>query len=104
MREEQSRREQFTQGSVSRQLPPSVTSGHQASLLLREQDESTSVSIDLEPGMGQQIQTMATMRDDTVSRILSKNLSFYLFILFYLFQFICFRTLIFNQEQTQCKI
>lgn len=66
MREEQSRREQFTQGSVSRMLPPSVISGKQGSLLLMEQDSSTSVSIDLEPGMGQQMMVQRTMRDDTV--------------------------------------
>lgn len=67
MREEQNRREQFTQGSVSRQLPPSVTSGKQGSLLLLEQDSGSSVSIDLEGGMEQQMMMQRTMRDDTVN-------------------------------------
>lgn len=53
MREEQSRREQFTQGNVSSMLPPSIVSGRQGSLLLQEQDSSASVSIDLEPAMSQ---------------------------------------------------
>lgn len=53
MREEQNRREQFTQGHVSTMLPPSIVSGKQGSLLLQEQDSSASVSIDLEPAMNQ---------------------------------------------------
>lgn len=67
MREEQNRREQFSHGSVSTMLPPSV-SGKQGSLLLQEQDSGASVSIDLEPAMGQ-LSLQKTMYDDTVSFI-----------------------------------
>lgn len=64
MKEEQSRREQFTQGNVSAMLPPSVISGRQGSLLLQEQDSGAPVSIDFEPTMMRQIQ--ARVYDDTV--------------------------------------
>ncbi|XP_063981986.1 syntaxin-5 [Diachasmimorpha longicaudata] len=64
MREEQTRREQFTQGHVSTKLPPSVMSGQQGSLLLQEQDSSTSVSIDFEPDP-RQMMIQKTMRDDS---------------------------------------
>lgn len=66
MREEQSRRQQFTQGSVSTMLPPSVVSGRQGSLLLQEQVSNNSVAIDLEPAMNHQLMQQA-MQDDTVS-------------------------------------
>lgn len=66
MREEHSRRQQFSQGSVSTMLPPSVVSGKQGSLLLQEQDANSSVAIDLEPAMGQLTMQQA-IRDDTVS-------------------------------------
>jgi len=66
MREEQSRRQQFTQGSVSTMLPPSVVSGKQGSLLLQEQVSNNSVAIDLEPAMNHQLMQQA-MQDDTVS-------------------------------------
>jgi len=66
MREEQSRRQQFTQGSLSTMLPPSVVSGRQGSLLLQEEISSNSVAIDLEPAMNQQLQQQM-IRDDTVS-------------------------------------
>jgi len=67
MREEQSRRQQFTQGSVSTMLPPSVVSGKQGSLLLQEEASSNSVTIDLEPAMSHQLMQQA-MQDDTVSK------------------------------------
>ncbi|KYN07102.1 PREDICTED: syntaxin-5 [Cyphomyrmex costatus] len=63
MREEQSRRQQFTQGSLSTMLPPSVVSGRQGSLLLQEEISSSSVAIDLEPVMNQQLQQI--IQDDT---------------------------------------
>jgi len=66
MREEQSRRQQFTQGSLSTMLPPSVVSGRQGSLLLQEEISSNSVAIDLEPAMNQQLQQQM-IQDDTVS-------------------------------------
>lgn len=66
MREEQSRREQFSHGHVSTMLPPSVVSGKQGSLLLQEQDSGASVSIDLEPAMGQ-LSMQRAVYDDTVS-------------------------------------
>lgn len=65
MREEQSRRQQFTQGSLSTMLPPSVVSGRQGSLLLQEEISNNSVAIDLEPAMNQQLQQV--IQDDTVS-------------------------------------
>lgn len=65
MREEQNRREQFSHGNVSTMLPPSV-SGKQGSLLLQEQDSGASVSIDLEPAMGQ-LSLHKPIYDDTVS-------------------------------------
>ena len=67
MREEQSRREQFSHANVSTMLPPSVVSGNQGSLLLQEQDSSASVSIDLEPNMRQYSMQQVAIRDDTVS-------------------------------------
>lgn len=66
MREEQSRRQQFTQGSLSTMLPPSVVSGKQGSLLLQEEISGSSVAIDLEPAMNQQ-QQQQFIQDDTVS-------------------------------------
>jgi len=66
MREEQSRRQQFTQGSLSTMLPPSVVSGRQGSLLLQEEISSNSVAIDLEPAMNQQLQQQM-IQEDTVS-------------------------------------
>lgn len=66
MREEQSRRQQFTQGSLSTMLPPSVVSGRQGSLLLQEEISNNSVAIDLEPAMNQQLQQQF-IQDDTVS-------------------------------------
>jgi syntaxin 5 len=65
MREEQTRREQFSHGSVSTMLPPSVVSGNQGSLLLQEQDSGASISIDLEPAMGQ-LSLQRSVYDDTV--------------------------------------
>lgn len=67
MREEQSRREQFSHGNVSSSLP-----GKQSSLLLQEQDAGASVSIDLEPAMGQ-LSMQTAIYDDTVSTHCSKN-------------------------------
>lgn len=64
MREEQSRRQQFTQGSVSTLLPPSVA-GKQGSLLLQEETSSSSVVINLDSAMMQAVQ------DDTVSFIVN---------------------------------
>lgn len=66
MREEQSRKQQFTQGSLSTMLPPSVVSGKQGSLLLQEEISSNSVAIDLEPAMNQQLQQQI-IQDETVS-------------------------------------
>ncbi|KAK1124498.1 Syntaxin-5 [Melipona bicolor] len=63
MREEQSRRQQFTQGSVSTMLPPSVT-GKQGSLLLQEENSPSSVAIDLEPAMGQLTMQQAIQDDN----------------------------------------
>lgn len=71
MKEEQSRRQQFTQGAVSTLLPPSVVSGNQGSLLLQEQDSSSSVSINLEPAMGQMM-AQRMIRDDTDTYIQSR--------------------------------
>lgn len=68
MREEHSRRQQFTQGSLSTMLPPSVVSGKQGSLLLQEEVSNNSVAIDLEPAMNHQLMQQA-MQDDTVSII-----------------------------------
>lgn len=65
MREEQSRRQQFTQGSLSTMLPPSVVSGRQGSLLLQE-EANNAVAIDLEATMNHQLIQQA-MQDDTVS-------------------------------------
>lgn len=65
MREEQSRRQQFTQGSVSTMLPPSVA-GKQSSLLLQEQETPLSTVIDLEPAMGQ-LMLQQAIQDDTVT-------------------------------------
>ncbi|XP_015185827.1 PREDICTED: syntaxin-5 [Polistes dominula] len=70
MREEQTRRQQFSQGSVSTMLPPSVVSGKQGSLLLQEQ-ESNSVAIDLEPAMGQ-LSMQRILQDDTDSYVQSR--------------------------------
>lgn len=64
MREEQSRRQQFTQGSVSTLLPPSVA-GKQGSLLLQEETSPSSVVINLDSAMMQAVQ------DDTVSFIIN---------------------------------
>ncbi|XP_050492092.1 syntaxin-5 [Bombus huntii] len=69
MREEQSRRQQFTQGTVSTMLPPSVT-GKQGSLLLQEEN-SPSVAIDLEPAMGQLVMQRA-IQDDTDAYLQSR--------------------------------
>ncbi|XP_066592011.1 syntaxin-5 [Prorops nasuta] len=70
MREEHSRRQQFTQGTVSTKLPPSVVSGQQGSILLQEQDKNSSVVIDL--GEGMQIQTQHQTQDDTESYLQSR--------------------------------
>ncbi|KAG5317205.1 STX5 protein, partial [Pseudoatta argentina] len=70
MREEQSRRQQFTQGSLSTMLPPSVVSGKQGSLLLQEEISSNSVAIDLEPVMNQQLQQI--IQDDTDAYVQSR--------------------------------
>lgn len=67
MREEQNRRDQFTQGSVSSSLPPSVVQGRQGSLLLQEQDSNPSVSIDLEGSMTQQLTLRRPVYDESVS-------------------------------------
>ncbi|KAJ8672705.1 hypothetical protein QAD02_003965 [Eretmocerus hayati] len=75
MREEQSRREQFSHGNMSASLPPGVASGRQGSLLLQEQDAGTSVSIDLEPAMGQlslQRNMQMAVYDDTDSYLQSR--------------------------------
>ncbi|XP_029036992.1 syntaxin-5 [Osmia bicornis bicornis] len=65
MREEQTRRQQFTQGSVSTMLPPSVA-GKQGSLLLQEQDSPSSTVIDLEPAMGQ-LTLQQAIQDDSMA-------------------------------------
>ncbi|XP_071856472.1 syntaxin 5 [Bombus fervidus] len=70
MREEQSRRQQFTQGTVSTMLPPSVT-GKQGSLLLQEENSASSVAIDLEPAMGQLVMQRA-IQDDTDAYLQSR--------------------------------
>ncbi|XP_076641371.1 syntaxin 5 [Halictus rubicundus] len=70
MREEQSRRQQFTQGSVSTMLPPSVA-GKQGSLLYQEQDSPSSVTIDLEPAMGQ-LSLQQAIHDDTDAYVQSR--------------------------------
>lgn len=71
MREEHSRRQQFTQGSVSTMLPPSVVSGKQGSLLLQEEASSNSIAIDLEPAMNHQLMQQA-MQDDTDAYVQSR--------------------------------
>ncbi|XP_014221115.1 syntaxin-5 [Trichogramma pretiosum] len=68
MREEQSRREQFSHGHISTMMPPSAVAGQQGSLLLQEQDSGASVSIDLEPAMGQ-LSLQRAVYDDTDSYI-----------------------------------
>lgn len=70
MREEQSRRQQFTQGSVSTMLPPSVA-GKQGSLLFQEHDPPSSVTIDLEPAMGQ-LMLQQAIQDDTDAYVQSR--------------------------------
>ncbi|XP_014473870.1 PREDICTED: syntaxin-5 [Dinoponera quadriceps] len=70
MREEQSRRQQFTQGSLSTMLPPSVVSGRQGSLLLQE-EANNAVAIDLEPAMNRQLMQQA-MQDDTDAYVQSR--------------------------------
>ncbi|XP_011305955.1 syntaxin-5 [Fopius arisanus] len=70
MREEQSRREQFTQGHVSTRLPPSVMSGQQGSLLMQEQDSNT-VSIDFDPEP-RQMMIQKTIRDDSEAYVASR--------------------------------
>ncbi|XP_034943997.1 syntaxin-5 [Chelonus insularis] len=71
MKEEQHRRQQFTQGRVTTKMPPSAMSGgQQSSLLLEEQDNS--VSINLEPSMHQQTQMEKYMRDDTDQYVSSR--------------------------------
>ncbi|XP_076632873.1 syntaxin 5 [Colletes latitarsis] len=70
MREEQSRRQQFTQGSVSTMLPPSVA-GKQGSLLLQEQESASSVAIDLEPAIGQ-LSLQRAIHDDTEAYVQSR--------------------------------
>ncbi|XP_012535674.1 syntaxin-5 [Monomorium pharaonis] len=73
MREEQSRRQQFTQGSLSTMLPPSVVSGKQGSLLLQEEisGRDSSIAIDLEPTMTQQLQ-QSIIQDDTDAYVQSR--------------------------------
>ncbi|XP_020279276.1 syntaxin-5 [Pseudomyrmex gracilis] len=71
MREEQSRRQQFTQGSLSTMLPPSVVSGRQGSLLLQEEASSNSV---MEPIMNHQLTTMQqAIQDDTDAYVQSRT-------------------------------
>lgn len=65
MREEQNRRQQFTEGRVCTKMPASVMDGRQGSLLMQDQD-TTSVSIDFEPSEQQQLIMQTAMRDDTV--------------------------------------
>ncbi|KAH0539426.1 syntaxin-5 [Cotesia glomerata] len=70
MREEQNRRQQFTQGRVNTKLP--LTGGQQSSLLLEEQDtRGNSVSINVEP-MGGQMMMQQAIRDDTDSYVMSR--------------------------------
>lgn len=79
MREEQSRRQQFTQGSVSTLLPPSVT-GKQGSLLLQEETSPSSVVINLDSAMMQAVQ------DDTVSfiiNIITILFNYYIIIIYF---------------------
>ncbi|KAL2711959.1 syntaxin-5 [Vespula squamosa] len=71
MKEEQTRRQQFSQGSVSTMLPPSVVSGKQGSLLLQEQESSSSVAIDLEPAMNQ-LSMQQVSQDDTDAYVQSR--------------------------------
>lgn len=66
MREEQHRRQQFTEGRVCTRLPTSVMGGQQGSLLIQEHEQSNSVSIDLGSTEQQQLLTQVAMRDDTV--------------------------------------
>ena len=82
MRKEQSRREQFSHGSVSTMLPPSV-SGNQGSLIMQEQDSSSSVSIDLEPHMRQLSMQQVAVRDDTVCYSIFIQYEFCKYINFY---------------------
>lgn len=70
MKEEQTRRQQFSQGSLSTMLPPSVA-GKQGSLLFQEQDSPASVAIDLEPMMGQ-LTIQQAIQDDTDAYIQSR--------------------------------
>ncbi|XP_032689793.1 syntaxin-5 [Odontomachus brunneus] len=70
MREEQSRRQQFTQGSLSTMLPPSVVSGRQGSLLLQE-ETSNAVAINLEPTINHQLIQQA-IQDDTDAYVQSR--------------------------------
>ncbi|XP_029669201.1 syntaxin-5 [Formica exsecta] len=72
MREEQHRRQQFSQGSVSTMLPPSVVSGKQGSLLLQEEVSSNSVAIDVEPMMKHQLIMQQSMQDDTDAYVQSR--------------------------------
>ncbi|XP_012253959.1 syntaxin-5 [Athalia rosae] len=73
LKQQQCRREQFTQGPVSASLPPSAVAGRQGSLLLQEQSDSSSVSIDLEPAMGQQMaQRQAILYDETDTYVQSR--------------------------------
>lgn len=65
MKEEQSRREQFTHGNVSTSLPPPV-SGKQGSLLLQEQNSEVSLNMGLEPGMNQLSMQAYAIQDSTV--------------------------------------
>lgn len=71
MREEQSRRQQFTQGSLSTMLPPSVVSGRQGSLLLQEEASTTAITIDIEPAANHQLM-QKTMQDDTDAYVQSR--------------------------------
>ncbi|KAL0116742.1 hypothetical protein PUN28_009986 [Cardiocondyla obscurior] len=73
MREEQSRRQQFTQGPVSSMIPPSVVSSRQGSLLLQEEisNSNSSVAIDLEPVMSQQLH-QHSIQDDTDAYVQSR--------------------------------
>ncbi|KAK0181693.1 hypothetical protein PV327_003958 [Microctonus hyperodae] len=71
MREEQNRRQQFTEGRVCTKMPASVMGGRQGSLLMQDQD-TTSVSIDFEPSEQQQLIMQTAMRDDTESYVSSR--------------------------------
>lgn len=77
MREEKSRRDQFSHGPVSNMLPPGVVSGKQSSLLLQEQDSAASVSIDLEPAMGQ-LSIQRAVYDDSVSEYCAAMVIFFM--------------------------